>query len=74
MEMMCFQSEWFQLKKPYSSFLKMKIRVKVNVLKTLKIFIDCHMKNMPLSEALSYFEKPWCCFVEESVLFLLALK
>ena len=47
----CFQSEWFQLKKRYSSFLEkvfvfQKICFKVKVLKTFETFTDCrHIKT-----------------------------
>ena len=53
MEMMCFQSWCFQLKKvkkKYSSFLKkvfvfQKICFKGKVLKTFRIFTDCYLKT-----------------------------
>ena len=50
MEMMFFQSKWFQLKKRYSSFLKMvfvfqEVCFKVKVLKTFETFTDCYIKT-----------------------------
>ena len=50
MEVMRFQSQWFQLKNGTPVLLKnvfvfQKICFKVKVLKTFKIFIDCHIKT-----------------------------
>ena len=54
MEMMCFQSYWFQLKSATPAFLrkslvfqkiKVNVNVKVNVLKTLKTFTDCNINE-----------------------------
>ena len=47
-------------KKWYSSFLKkvllfLKIYFKVKVLKMFKIFTDCHIKSMPISQTEGYF-------------------
>ena len=49
-------------KKRYSSFLKkvfvfQKIYFKVKVLKTFKIFTDCH-KSRPISQTEGHFENP----------------
>ena len=65
-------------KKRYSSFLKkvfafQKVYFKVKVLKTLKIFTDFPIKTWPISEMDGYFVKPYYHFLEEPMLFLLAL-
>ena len=79
MGMMCFQSQWFQLKKHYSSFLKnvfvfQKFRIKVNVLKTFKTFTDYHIKACQSLKRRAVLKIPSNVFLEESMLFLLALK
>ena len=51
-----------------------KICFKVKVLKTFTISIDCHIKNLPISQTEGYFENPWYRFLEEPMLFPLALK
>ena len=61
-EILRFQSYYFQLKKRYSCFLKkgfdfQKICCKVIVLKSFKICSDYH-KSMLISQMDSYFENP----------------
>ena len=39
-------------------FVFRKICFKIKVLKTFKIFTDCYIKNMPISQTEGYFENP----------------
>ena len=45
MEIMCFQSQWFQLKNGTPVLVFQKIWIEVNVLKTFETFTDCHIKT-----------------------------
>ena len=65
--------------KRYPIFLKMvfiflKICFKVKVLKMFFNFQWLSHKNTPVSQTEGYFENPWYRFLEESMLFMLALK
>ena len=66
-------------KKWYSSFLRkvfvfQKISFKVKVLKTLKIFTDCHIKTSQSLKQRTILKIPRTVFLEEPMLYLLALK
>ena len=66
-------------KKWYPNFLKkvfvfQKTWIRVNVLKTFKIFTDCHIKICRSVIRRAILKIPWYRFLEESMLFLLALK
>ena len=66
-------------RKQYSSFLKkvfvfQKICFKVKVLKTLKIFSDCHIKTCRSLERRAILKIPCTVDLEEPMHFLLALK
>ena len=66
-------------KKRYSSFLKLvsdlqKICFKVKVLKSFKVFTDCHIKTCRSLKRRAVLKIPSNCFLEESMLYLLALK
>ena len=66
-------------KKCYSSFLKKvfifpKICFKVKVLKTFETFTDCHIKTCRSLKPWAILKIPSTVFLEEPMLFLLALK
>ena len=66
-------------KKRYSSFLKkvfvfLKICFKVKVLKTFETFTDCHIKTCRSLKRRAILKIPSTAFLEEHMLFLLALK
>ena len=75
---MCFQSYWFQLKSG-TSFLKKEFRFPEILFQSQSIenvwnFHWLSHKNMPISQTEGYFENPQYHFLEELMLFPLALK
>ena len=54
-------------------FVFQKTCFKVKVLKAFETFSDCHKKNVPFSQTECYFQNPYSCFLEEPMLFPLAL-
>ena len=66
-------------KKRYSSVLKevfvfQEIYFKVKSIENVKNFLWLSHENILTSQTESYFENPWYRFLEEPMLFLLALK
>ena len=75
MEIMRFQSSYFQLKNSNPVFWKrysFSRKSGFKVLKTFKISTDCLIKTCNLPEG--YFENPLYRFLEESTLFLISKK
>ena len=56
------------------NFLKKVSCFKVKVSKTFEISIDYHIKSMLISQREGFFENPYYRFLEEPMLFLLAMK
>ena len=78
MEMM-FSILVVSTKKRYTSFFEKGFRFPENLFQSWSIenvwnFHWSSHKNMPISQTEGYFENPWYRFLEESMLFLLALK